>query len=212
MGMVPYVGPRTPDEYKDRGFGTPLPIGKGWRNQPFSISGFSGVTNGSPLITGHVLQRPSYYGGINLGWDYDHYWGIEKRLGFGALNLTNVNHQRIPDMGLSVTGEYRLMYYFLGDTRWRPFITAGIGWSDFYYNDDHNSRHLDTVGMVPFGGGVKYMYTERVAARIDLIDEYTFGSGALSNFHYVALTAGVEFRYGHRLIRMPWHSKSAQSN
>ncbi len=206
QGLIPYFG-RTPDSEKDRGIGGPLE-GRGWRSQPFSISAFAGATNGGALISGHLHQRPSFYGGLNIGWDYDHYWGIEKRLGFGALNLTDENHQAIPQTGASVTGEYRLMYYPLGDARWRPFLTAGVGWSDFYFNDDHGARHLDTVGMIPFGLGLKYLCTERFAVRIDMIDEMTFGGGALTNFHYVALAAGLEVRYGHRLITMPWHRKS----
>ena len=61
--------------------------------------------------------------------------------------------------------------------------------------------------MIPFGVGLKYLHTERIAVRIDLIDEINFGSGPLSTFQYVALTAGVEFRYGKRLLHMPWHRK-----
>jgi hypothetical protein len=204
-GMVPF-GPRTPDSEKDLGIGLPL-VGNGWRKQPFSITAFSGVTDGGALIPGHLNQQPSYYGGLNLGWDYDHHWGFEKRLGFGALNLTNGAHQPIPTTGLSVTGEYRLMYYPLGDARWRPFLTAGVGWSDFYFQDDRGAKHLDTVGNIPFGAGMKYLWSERLALRIDLIDEMTFGGGVLSNFHYAALTVGLEVRYGKRLINMPWHRK-----
>lgn len=204
-GMIPYIGPRTPDSRKDLGIGEPL-IGKGWRAQPFSLSGFSGATNGGPLIRGHVFERPSYYGGMNFGWDYDHYWGIEKRLGFGALNLANPRGQRL-QTGLSVTGEYRIMYYPLGDARWRPFFTTGLGWSDFYYQDDNNRHHLDTLFLFPFGVGVKYLCAERWAVRIDLIDELTIGVGPVSTFHYVTLTAGLEFRYGQRLLRMPWHRR-----
>jgi hypothetical protein len=204
-GMIP-IGPRTPDSEKDCGIGLPL-AGNGWRSQPFQITSFAGVTDGGALIPGHLNQQPSFYGGLNLGWDYDHHWGIEKRLGFGALNLTNGAHQPLPTTGLSVTGEYRLMYYPLGDARWRPFLTAGVGWSDFYFNDDRGASHLDTVGMIPFGVGLKYLWTERFAVRIDLIDEMTFGGGVLSNFHYAALTVGLEFRYGKRLLNMPWHRK-----
>jgi len=204
-GMIPF-GPRTPDDAKDLGIGLPL-VGSGWRSQPFSITTFSGFTDGGPLIPGHLNQQPSYYGGLNIGWDYDHHWGIEKRLGFGVLNLTNGEHQPIPATGLSVTGEYRLMYYPLGDARWRPFLTAGVGWSDFYFQDDRGANHLDTVGMIPFGAGLKYLWSERLAVRIDLIDEITFAGGALSDFHYAALTMGLEFRYGKRLINMPWHRK-----
>jgi hypothetical protein len=205
QGMIPF-GPRTPDSEKDLGIGLPL-VGGGWRSQPFSITTFSGVTDGGALIPGHLNQQPSFYGGLNLGWDYDHHWGIEKRLGFGALNLTNGQHQPIPTTGLSVTGEYRLMYYPLGDARWRPFLTAGVGWSDYYFQDDRGANHLDTLGMIPFGAGLKYLCTDRFAVRVDLIDEMTFGGGALSNFHYAALTVGLEFRYGKRLINMPWHRK-----
>jgi hypothetical protein len=203
-GSIPYIGPRTPDSRKNRGIGQPI-AGRGWRSQPFSISGFAGATDGDALISGRVYQNVSFYGGVNFSWDYDHYWGIEKRLGFGALSLNNGQGQPISDTGLSVTGEYRIMYYPLGDARWRPFLTAGVGWSDFYYNDDLNKTHLDTVGMIPFGLGVKYLWTERIAVRVDLIDEFTFGTGDLSNFHYVALVSGVEFRYGQRLLKMPWH-------
>ena len=205
QGMIPF-GPRTPDSQKDLDIGQPL-VGNGWRSQPFSITAFSGFTDGGALIPGHLNQQPSFYGGLNFGWDYDHHWGIEKRLGFGALNLTNGEHQPIPTTGLSVTGEYRLMYYPLGDARWRPFLTAGVGWSDFYFQDDRGANHLDTVGMIPFGAGLKYLWSERLAVRVDLIDEMTFGGGVLSDFHYAALTVGLEFRYGKRLINMPWHRK-----
>lgn len=198
-GILPWNP--TPDWRKDRGIGIPLQSG-GWRAQPFSISGFAGATNGGPLVRHHVLERPSFYGGANFAWDYDHYWGIEKRLGFGALNLTNAQHQLL-QTGLSVTGEYRLMWYPLGDTRWRPFLTAGIGWSDFYFQDDFNHHHLDTLFLFPFGGGVKYLLNDRLAVRIDMIDELTFAGGAVDTFHYVALVAGLEFRYGKKLLN--WH-------
>lgn len=203
-GMIPYFGGRTPDSEKDRGIGEPLE-GRGWRNRPFSISGFAGITDGNALIPGHVLQQASPYAGFNLGWDYDHYWGIEKRLGFGALNLTNGHHDAISSSNFSITGEYRLMYYPLGDARWRPFLTTGLGWSDFYFRDDLGDKHLDTVGMFPYGLGLKYLYNDRVALRVDLVDELTFGAGSISTFHYVALTAGLEVRYGRRLLKMPWH-------
>ena len=211
QGMIPYFGPRTPDSEKDRGIGWPLE-GRGWRNDPFSISGFSGMTTSAALIPGQVILKPSYYGGINVGWDYDHYWGIEKRLGFGALNLVNGNHDPIGGTNLSITGEYRLMYYPLGDARWRPFLTAGLGWSDFYFSDDRGDKHLDTLGMVPFGLGVKYLHDKNLALRVDLIDEVTFGSGALSTFHYVAITAGLEVRYGRRLLKLPWHKADSDDN
>jgi hypothetical protein len=211
QGMIPYIGPRTPDSQKDRGMGWPLE-GRGWRNNPFSISGFSGATAGGPFVPGHVHQQPSYYGGFNIGWDYDHYWGIEKRLGVGALSLTDGDQHAIHGRNFSITGEYRLMYYPLGDARWRPFLTSGVGWSDFYFNDDQGDKHLDTVGMVPFGLGIKYLHNQNLAARVDLIDELTFGGGSLSTFHYVALTAGLEVRYGHRLLKMPWHRADSDDN
>jgi hypothetical protein len=206
-GLVPYWGRRTPDYRKDYGIGGPLTSG-GWRAQPFSISGFGGATNGGPIICGRVDELPSAYAGVNFGWDYDHFWGIEKRLGFGALNLTTPQHQRL-DPGLSVTGEYRFMYYPLGDTRWRPFVTAGLGWSDFYFFDDFHHRHIDTLILFPYGVGLKYLWNDRWALRIDLIDELTLSSTRTSTFHYVALTAGLEFRYGKRLLNLPWHRKDS---
>lgn len=198
-GIVPWNP--TPDWKKDRGIGIPLKS-FGWRTQPFATSGFAGATNGGPLIRGHVLQRPSFYTGVNFAWDYDHYWGFEKRLGFGALDLTNAQHQAL-ETGWSVTGEYRLMWYPLGDSRWRPFVTAGIGWSNFYYEDDYHHHHLATLFSFPYGGGVKYLLNERLALRVDMIDELTFAGGPINTFHYVALVAGLEVRLGHKLL--DWH-------
>jgi hypothetical protein len=203
-GLIPGWNP-TPDARKTRGIGTPIQQG-GWRAQPFAISGFAGATNGGPLVRNHVLERPSFYGGANFSWDYDHYWGIEKRLGFGALNLTDAQHHLL-QTGLSVTGEYRLMWYPLGDTRWRPFLTTGVGWSDFYFQDDYNHHHLDTLFCFPFGGGIKYLLTDRLALRIDMIDELTLGGGTMNTFNYVALTAGLEIRYGHKLLNWSWFKK-----
>lgn len=206
-GLIPGWNP-TPDSRKTRGIGTPIQQG-GWRAQPFAISGFAGATNGGPLVRNHVLERPSFYGGANFAWDYDHYWGIEKRLGFGALNLTDAQHHLL-QTGLSVTGEYRIMWYPLGDVRWRPFLTTGVGWSDFYFQDDYNHHHLATLFCVPFGGGVKYLLTDRLALRIDMIDELTLGGGAVTTFNYVALTAGLEIRYGHKLLNWHWFKKKNQ--
>jgi hypothetical protein len=203
-GKIPSIAPPPPNDRTSSRSGEPL-LGAGWRSQPFAINTFAGVTAGGALIPGRVNQLSSFYGGLNFGWDYDPYWGIEKRLGFGALELSDGNHRPIPKTGLSVTGEYRLMYYPLGDCRWRPFFTAGLGWSDFYFNDDRGTRHLDTTGVIPFGCGLKCLYTERAALRVDLIDELNFGTGPPSTFHYAALTAGLEFRYGKRLLHMPWH-------
>jgi hypothetical protein len=36
--------------------------------------------------------------------------------------------------------------------------------------------------------------------------------GALSTFHYVALTGGLEIRYGRRLINWPWHNRRADGH
>lgn len=207
-GVVPILGPRTPDSRKVRGVGIPLQDG-GWHEKPFSISGFSGASNGGPLIPGQVFELPSYYGGLNFGWDYDHYWGTEKRIGFGALNLANAQHQPLPG-GFSMTAEYRLMYYPLGDARWRPFITSGVGVSDFYFQDGMSQHHHNAFFVLPFGGGLKYRLNERWALRIDMIDELTFKHGTSSPFHYVALTAGLELRFGKPLLHWPWRKSDSR--
>jgi hypothetical protein len=66
--------------------------------------------------------------------------------------------------------------------------------------------------MVPFGLGFKYLYHPNLALRLDLIDELTIGAGSLSTFHYLALTAGLEVRYGKRLLKMPWHRDESGDN
>ena len=43
---------------------------------------------------------------------------------------------------------------------------------------------------------VKYLFTDRFAIRVDVVDEFTFAGGTVADFHYAALTVGLEFRYG----------------
>jgi hypothetical protein len=85
----------------------------------------------------------------------------------------------------------------------------GLGWSDFYFFDDFHHRHIDTLFLFPYGVGLKYLWSDHWALRIDLIDELTLSSNRTSTFHYVALTAGLEFRYGKHLLNLPWHRKDA---
>ena len=39
-----------------------------------------GGISGDTLIAGQINQNGGFLGGMRLGWDYDHYWGLETRL------------------------------------------------------------------------------------------------------------------------------------
>jgi len=68
------------------GKGHPLE-GTSWLNRPRYAGWFMGTMFGDEIITDRVDQNSDFYGGYRLGWDWDHYWGSEARLGFAELNL-----------------------------------------------------------------------------------------------------------------------------
>ena len=194
-GMVPWIGPRTPPSRRARTIGQPL-IGTSWRERPVSFGFVMGGLEGTSLESGHVQQDgPGFLLGVDAGWDYDYYWGIEKRLNYAALQISDPDGQHHRG-ATALFGEYRINYYPLGDTRWRPYIFFGPGVADFFYtNQQGESLHRDQF-LLAYGLGLKYLWTLNVAGRIEILDDYTIGTWSMSSMHNVSINAGLEMRFG----------------
>ena len=185
------------DPARHVGLGHPL-VGTSWRNRPFHLGWQFGGMSGDPLLKARVSQDEGIYGGYQIGWDFDHYWGTELRLGFTNLDLTD----RMPLVGPGARTsrdqfwDLNLMYYPWGDARWRPFVSLGIGAGNFYFLDDASRSVRETVFTVPVGAGIKYYYRNWLAWRLSVTDQWSPAAQGLSEMHNIAVTAGVEVHFG----------------
>ncbi|MDZ4818247.1 MAG: hypothetical protein SGJ20_04655 [Planctomycetota bacterium] len=190
------------------GRGEPL-IGASWQNRPFFAGVFIGGFDGDTLVDGEINQGVGFMSGIRLGWDYDTYWGVETRLAFVETGLDFLNAPWIDSTGNQVIlWDGSLVYYPWGDSRWRPYIQAGVGLLDNDFVDNVGFRRSEAVLSVPWGFGLKYRQTDWITMRLDFTDNVAFGgkAGYVSMMNNLSLSGGVEFRLGGvRKSYYPWN-------
>jgi hypothetical protein len=178
------------------GLGEPL-VGTSWLNRPFHAGWLVGVVFGDELMGGHVDQDSGLFGGYRIGWDFDHYWGVEGRFAFTNVDLTFLEPSLVP--AGSANHQYfdlNLLYFPWGDARWRPYVSLGIGVNHLRYEDDLRVHRNEVPFAFPISFGVKYLWTEWLALRGDLTDNWSFASGAADSMHSVSLTFAAEAHFG----------------
>jgi hypothetical protein len=204
LGMFPW-SPRTPEPNRFWGPGQPL-WGSSWLNRPLLFTPVVGFINGDHIIRGHVDQKTAFLGGYRFGWDYDYYWGMELRFVDAHMGLSDARGVTNPFTDDYFAGDLNLQYYPWGDTRWRPFVSLGMGAQYFHFLDEVRDGHHATLFSFPFGLGVKYKYNDWLALRMDLTDAVAVGNGTLSTMNNICFTGGVEARFGgRRPSYWPWY-------
>ena len=99
-----------------------------------------------------------------------------------------------------------LVYYPWGDSQWRPYFLAGVGWASFRFDDPQGTPIKDTTIVMPFGFGLKYRYQPQIALRFDVIDNLAFSSETVDTMHNVSFSFGVDIHFGgRRRSYFPWH-------
>ncbi|HUE74681.1 MAG TPA: porin family protein [Pirellulaceae bacterium] len=195
------------DPHRHVGLGQPLE-GTSWRNRPwFAGAFFGGAFHGD--LTGNVRQNNGSLMGLRLGWDLDHYYGIEARYAFsnpqimdGAGNSLGDSHDYLMDVSA--------LYYPLGDARWRPYLGLGVGMATYRFRDENDERIHDSAVSVPISVGIKYFYSPHFTLRLDAVDNITFGSDNLDAMNHFFLLGSVEYRFGgRRPSYFPWHGGTA---
>jgi hypothetical protein len=219
---------RLPEE-RFRGPGQPL-IQESWRLRPLSFGGFYGFVQGSQLIDDWAYEEQGMIGGMTLGWDFHHYFGCEMRLAFGRVvigdNSRAIEAQIAADdaAGLGAADparrrfdngrdndiflwEVSVLYYPWGDSRWRPYATLGVGMTSVDFIDRLSTVYQDAFFTLPFGLGVKYLHSDCLAFRLELMDHMAFGGGKpIETLHHLSITAGMEVRFGGaRRAYWPWN-------
>lgn len=219
---------RLPEE-RFLGPGEPL-IQESWLIRPLSIGGFFGFVQGSQLIHDWTYEKQGMIGGMTLGCDFDHYFGCEMRMAFGRVvigdSMRAVAAQEAADdaAGLVSTDRARrrfdngrdndlflweasVLYYPWGDSRWRPYATLGVGATSVDFIDRFSTVYQDAFFTMPFGIGVKYLHSDCLAFRLEMMDHMAFGGGKpIETMHHFSITAGMELRFGGaRRAYWPWN-------
>jgi hypothetical protein len=195
------------DPHRHIGVGQPL-AGTSWRNRPwFAGAFFGGAFHGD--LTDKVRQNNGSLMGLRLGWDLDHYYGLELRYAFAnpqimdaAGNSLGESHDYLADVSC--------LYYPLGDARWRPYLGIGLGMATYRFRDQTDERIHDSALSLPLSVGVKYFCSPHFTLRLDAVDDVTFGSDNVDAMNHFFLLGSVEYRFGgRRPSYFPWHGGTA---
>lgn len=177
------------------GLGEPLE-GTSWLNRPYYVGAFLGESFGAALVPGTLDMRPSALGGLWLGYDLNHYWGTELRLGLNYGKIEYLADPTLSDNSRNTLLDANLLYYPWGDSRWRPYGSIGLGIGGFH-SDDHPLVTVDHTGLaLPVGCGVKYLWGKQCALRLDVKDNLVFGGHGVETTHNWSVTAGFELHWG----------------
>jgi hypothetical protein len=197
------------DPYRHIGLGRPL-IGTSWLNRPWFVGGFLGGLLADDLISGEIESNNSFFLGGRVGWDFDHYWGMEGRYAYSHPQLTGGDGVSLSDRSRDYFIDMSLAYYPWGDSQWRPFVTWGFGLQTFRFHDRDDRQISQSLLSMPIGIGLKFYHSPWHTLRLDLYDNIAFGDGRLSSMQNFTLAAGVEFRFGGRPTSyFPWHGGTA---
>lgn len=193
-GMIPALTGPTPEEERAFYIGEPLEE-QSWLDTRHSAGPFMGIIGGATPIENRLDQGAGGLFGLRLGYDYDYRWGIEKRFGFAQMDVRDIHdHHRRQVINLEL-GDLDLLFYPWGDTRWRPYMMAGVGLAHFNFESETH-RRIDRLLMgLPFGMGVKYFWHEGLSLRADLVDNLMLGAHEVSTMNNLSLALGAEFRY-----------------
>ncbi|MCL2348420.1 MAG: porin family protein [Planctomycetaceae bacterium] len=192
--MSPFNAPDAPD----RGIGHPLED-QSWLDRPYYFGIFGGWNSGSELVGGQIDQGSGSNGGGALGWNLNHYWGLEGRLYGASLNLEDIsgNIPKAPDRSKRLTAlDVSVHYYPFGEARWRPYFKLGIATMQENFTDNSGvGQKINTWGA-PFGLGLKYWWSDRVSVYADVVNNVVFGKGMTKTHSDWALNFGVNFSFG----------------
>ncbi len=144
----------------------------------------------------NLENRPIF--GLRLGYNFTKHFGIE---GVGEFIHTNVDDKTKtgekegqfggPMDGVDL-GFYHLdlVYHFMPERRFNPFILAGVGGAQY-----HPSIETKDMFALNIGVGAKYWVTDKIALRVDLKD-YMVGEVKQETYHNIGVTMGVTFAFG----------------
>src|SRR5688572_16185491 len=103
------------------------------------------------LIDNRINQNDTAFMGVRLGFDFDHYWGFEWRWAYAAPELTDGDGIPIDSHSNNYYADVSLVHYPWGDARWRPYVSAGVGFQTFRFHDEFDNRISEAPLGIPLG-------------------------------------------------------------
>lgn len=183
--------------------------GQSWRYRPYSLSGFVGGMFGDDMQDHHLEQQAAAIIGGRVGWDIDRYFGGEVRSWYSnpATKFRPATADQLEAHLFAL--DFDLLYYPWGETQLRPYLMAGLGFVDVVYHDQPTTKVDDMMLSIPFGIGVKYRLDNRFVLRGEFIDNYSLQGSVTDEMHNLAVTMGLEVRFGggDRRSYYPWNPR-----
>ena len=151
----------------------------------------AGAITVSPFVGGYTFDgvqqvETNAATGIKVGYNVTKNWGVEGQFSYVPLRSTNA---AAPNSGEQYGARLDVLYHFLPDGKFSPFLALGGGWSLIDYYVDNQDATL------AYGGGFKYSINKWIALRTDVRHIFSFHlerQGSFwSNFEY---TAGLTFQ------------------
>lgn len=200
---------------------------RSWLEEPISGGMAVGYFQGTALIDDWVQEKAGLVGTGRLGWDFAPNLGVETRLSFGSLELSDsfaaVAARWAADTaaGLSETDPLRrrftdrnattfqwdvsLLYYPTDYHPARFYLLWGAGLTRMDFTDRFGESYEGTYFTMPVGFGIKFRRLTDPVFRLEFTDNIVFPS-RFNVTHHLALTAGLEFRWGGPRRRYwPWN-------
>jgi hypothetical protein len=192
------------DPARHTGWGNPL-TGTSWLNRPWYVGTFVGGMLADDLLRGQVETDSAPIVGMRIGHDFDHFWGWEVRYAYSRVETFTGAGVPIAEPGREYFVDVALQHYPWGDSRWRPYLLAGIGFVNARYVDDLGQGIDDTALTIPLGFGLKLFQSPWFTVRFDAVDTISFSGSHLDTMHNVSLMLGCEYRFGGtRPSYFPW--------
>lgn len=169
-----------------------------WLNRPYSFGVETGGLLMASRISSNNTRNNDVLAAVNLGWDWDHYWGTQFRVAWSTPELSSSVPSTNAASNNVLLYDLSLMYYPWGDSRVRPYYRFGLGLTDIDFINPAGVREDATLLSMPIGVGIKYQTRRWVALRAEAVDYITWGQNSASDMQNFTLTFGVECRYGGR--------------
>ena len=188
------------------GVGWPL-VGTSWLNRPYYVGGEFGTIWITRAQEDSVTRDVDTFGGIFVGWDWDHYWGSELRFGHATPELVNANALDAERNDVLFTWNYNAMYYPWGDAMLRPYWRWGIGNTTvrFPARRRHAPRRM-AASHFRSASASSIRFRRWLAGRAEFTDHLSMGHNGVPTQNNLTLTFGLEWRFGvHPPSYWPWN-------
>jgi hypothetical protein len=177
-----------------------------WLNRPYHIDAWGGPLLVDSPVDGRVTLENAVIGGLRVGWDFDYYWGVEWRVGWADPNMI-ANEIDEELSSTFMVSDIDFVYYPWGDTKVRPFVQWGVGFTEVGTVRSDGTGQEVTMLSMPFGAGVQFPLTRWMALRMEVMDNLAFGADGVDTMNNFTFTAGLDMRFGARPgSYWPWRS------